>query len=146
MGRIGAGGYSMGSLIIADPWLETLAAMGDRQKAIAGRLIRMQTLAYNRIGHELRFSTEYLRRRITHSARYGALAECVVVCHHCGTQATLANWEAVALLSMEERRAAWRELRRNVDKERLAYMVPCPGAGYASDVAASDALPGIGKR
>jgi hypothetical protein len=136
----------VGSMILSDPWLTTLAGVSPRHLLIAQRLTRMQILAYNRLGHELPLSTEFLRRRITHSAKYGCLPEVAVVCANCGTQAPLCNWEAAALLDLVERRAAWRELRTKVDKERLAYMLPCPGAGYASDVARSDTLPGIGRR
>lgn len=136
----------MGSMIVVDQWLSTMAEKKGHYATVATKLLRTQILVANRLGHEIPLSTEYLRRRILHAARYGSIAECTVLCAHCGTQATLTNWVAVADLDLTERRAAWRELRQRVDKERLSYMLPCPGEGYRSDVARTDALPGVGKR
>lgn len=136
----------MGSIIAVSPFLESLAALGGPSASPATKLMRAQILTANRRGHYVKLSTEFLRRRICHAARYGHIADGYAECSRCGTQAKLADWVAAAEWTEKECRDVWGQHERRVYHEYLAYLLPCPGEQYAADIAASAALPDSGRR
>lgn len=131
----------MGSTLVADGWLLELAKSGDRQAPVATKLLRMQATVAARTAHLVPLSSEYLRRRIFHAARYGHIASAWVACANCGTQATLQNWVDCGLATPEERAALLAEFKGKLPPETLAYYRYCPGGDYAADIAASERLP-----
>lgn len=132
----------MDTLIAGEAWLLTLAERGAQEQRVAGRLLRMQILLVARTEHSLILGTEYTRRAICGSARYGAVAGIVVACSLCGAQAKLSAWERCALATSTVREEARREAVEGGHGHRALYLARCPGADYRRDTEASDKLPG----
>lgn len=131
----------MGSMIVGDTWLLTLSEQGRLEQGVAGRLLRMQILLTSRTGHCLLLGTEYNRRAICASARFGVLAGIVVECTLCGCKAKLSEWERSALATSAEREQARKASVQRGYGYRALYLARCPGPEYMRDAIASPNLP-----
>lgn len=131
----------MGSLIAAEEWLLHLGQGSRAETQVAGRLLRMQILLASRTEHVLLLDTEYLRRAICQSARYGHVPSVQAACAVCGAQAPLTGWERSALATAAEREEARRVAVQGGYGDRGLYLSRCPGSDYRRDVAASPSLP-----
>jgi hypothetical protein len=128
-------------MILGSQWLLELAKLGENQSKVARQLIRLQALSYNRLRHEPELDTEYVRRRVVSSARWGHLADVTIYCRICGCQASLSYWYRGLTLPDSERLALLADRRLKEAPEWTAYLRPCPGAEYAEDIARTESLP-----
>lgn len=131
----------MGLSLIAEEWLLSLQQRDGTANKLATDLLRAQILTARRTGHVLVYGTEYIRRRIVHSARYGQLPDLVMPCSVCGTQAKLSEWVRASHYDDGARAAAIALLAERNKPWRIAFLRPCPGPEIAADLAASTHLP-----
>lgn len=117
-----------------EDWLVRLMQTDPKRAAVAARLVRMQILLQNRTEHVVLLGSEYLRRRVHHSAYMGTIASVVAMCERCRCQAKLAEWERSALLDADGRKYAIHQLYREERKWETAYIRGCPGAQYNADI------------
>lgn len=131
----------MGSVIAISPWLHDLYLRGDRYHVPCRQLMRTQILVPKRTGHILQLDTEYVRRRIAHSARFGAIAAVTVECVKCRWQAWLADWVRSVDLTPEQRAAILADNRDNRGLMMTAYLRMCIGSGLAAELMNSEHAP-----
>jgi len=128
-------------MIVAGPWLQTLAKQGEPQRKVAETLLRMAAVIPNRTGHTPDIGSEYARRKITGSARYGHVADMSVPCSRCGTQARLSYWCTLSTLDRTQLDFLRADVRLKALPEEVAYCYTCPGEQYRADLDRIDSLP-----
>jgi hypothetical protein len=133
----------VGGVIVFSLWLHDLYLRGGAAWDPARRLMRMQILTFRRTGHVPNLDTEHVRRRIAHSARYGAIARVAVECSLCHWQAMLTDWERAAHLSRDDRERILATSASTNSATLSAFLRPCPGTLYAAAVEGSDRAPSL---
>lgn len=128
-------------MITASPWLLTLAKQGEPHRRVAETILRMSAVIPNRTGHLPDIGSEYARRKITGSARYGHVADMMVPCTKCGTQARLSYWCTLASLDRAQLEFLRSDARLKALPEEVAYCYRCPGEAYRKALDAIESLP-----
>ncbi len=129
-------------MIVGGPWIGTMAKLGKPQQTVAIQLLRLLSVVPNRTGHWPDVGSEYARRKIVSTARFGVLADISVPCSKCGTQAKLGYWYRMACMSREEVAKHKQDLLGKLPPEDNAYCYTCPGAAYRAALDSIDSLPG----
>lgn len=117
----------MGFVIAVSPWLHDLSLRGAPYTHPAREIMRTQILIRRRRGHVLQLDTEYIRRCIAYSAKYGRVARVIVPCVQCGNQAWLSDWVKLKDLSDGQIRALLEDNRDEKHRLLVAFMRLCPG-------------------
>lgn len=120
----------MGTELMADIWVATLAAQQGRPGAAARVLLRTQVLTFNRTGHMLAFNDELPRRRIQQAVARSGLPRIYVRCLRCGCTAWLQEWIKAAPLIMAARNSEADRLDPGRLRERVQYLRACPSTNY----------------
>jgi hypothetical protein len=103
--------------------------------------MRAQVVLANRYGHTLDLGSETVRRKITHSARYGAISNVTVRCSRCGWMAPLTRWTWVPEATAAQLHEYLNRAHIRAHPEDGAFARQCPGEEYARDIASIMTLP-----
>ena len=133
----------MGLVIATSPWLWDLARQGGAFLDPCRQIIRAQIVVHKRRGHVLNLDTEYIRRRITWSARFGRVADVTVDCAVCRWQAWLIDWVKSCDLTAEQIAAILADNRTADQVTRTAFLRRCYGNLLAAELAASEHAPSL---
>jgi hypothetical protein len=124
----------MGQLMAPEDWMVRVAQTDQARSKVMWRLVRMQILTANKVGHVVFLGSEYHRRAILHSARHGRVARVVGTCSRCQTQAWLSDWIRACIMMEAERNDAVAQAIAEGRKWQTAFLLACPGAQYNDDI------------